>query len=385
MNVYHIFPYANFHEINIDWLLQKLKGLEEWAAQFDPDLIHDEIQSVINQMIADGDFDVFFAQWIQPLQTAIEDLTPRVEALESAVGDLSGTVSGHTTAISNLSDTVTNNYTELSGDITVINNTTIPGIQSDVLNISSELTALSNDYSAFKPVVTDELADHETRITALENAEPPIPAWQNRNYTYRGQRFDTLAELLAAVEAGLTYIGDIWRGVIPHPDPAITNFTVSVIVAFHRSNSSAYLIIYPATSTEKRKIINYSDSDPDGIHAIIDSIVQRNYTTFNSKLSTFNITSKSAAVTVWGSLLSATQYFGYPAFDPADDLNLNINGKLPFVQQYLSSATNIMLLDDNATDTYAYINSGYASVGGMLSYSTVNTADMGYPFMVKYN
>lgn len=384
MNVYHIFPYANFHEINIDWLLQKVKGLEEWAAQFDPDLIHDEIQAVINQMIADGDFDVFFAQWIQPLQTAIDDLTPRVVALETTVGDLSETVSGHTTAISNLSDTVSNNYTELSGYITTINNITIPSIQSDISALSHNLTTLSDDYTAFKPVVTDELADHETRITALENDEPPVPSWQNRNYTFRGQRFDTLAELLSAVESGTTYIGDIWRGVIPHPDPSITDFTVSVTVAFHRSNSSAYLIIQPITTAE-RKTIDYSNADPDGIRSIIDSIVQRNYSTFNNKLSTFNINSKSAAVTVWGSLLSATQYFGYPAFDPADELNFNVNGELPFIRQYLSSASNIMLLDDNATDTYAYINSGYGSVGGMLSYSTSISAEMGYPFMVKYN
>ena len=384
MNVYHIFPYANFHEINIDWLLQKVKGLEEWAAQFDPDLIHDEIQSVINQMIEDGDFDVFFAQWIQPLQTAIDDLTPRVEALETTVSDLSGTVSGHTTAISNLSETVTSNYTELSGDITTINNIKIPSIQSDISALSHNLTTLSDDYTAFKPVVTDELADHEARITALENDEPPVPSWQNRNCTYRGQRFDTLAELLSAVESGVTYIGDFWSGVIPHPDPAIT-LNVNVYVAFHRSNSSAYLIIQPTTNSRYRKMIDYSNSDAGAIRSIIDSIVQRNYSTFNNKLSTFNINSKTDSVTVWGCLLSATQYFGYPAFDPANELNLNINGKLPFVSQYISSANNIMLLDDNATDTYAYINSGYGSVGGMLSYSTVNTADMGYPFMVKYN
>ena len=383
MNVYHIFPYANFHEINIDWLLQKVKGLEEWATQFDPDLIHDEIQSVINQMIADGDFDVFFAQWIQPLQTAIDDLTPRVVALETAVDDLSGTVSGHTTAISNLSDTVSNNYTELSGYITTINNITIPNIQSDISALSHDLTELSDDYTAFKPVVIDELADHETRITALENAEPPAPAWQNRNYTYRGQQFDTLAELLTAVESGLTYIGDFWSGVIPHPDPG-TTLNVTVYVAFHRSNSSAYLIIHPTTLTTERKAVDYSDGDPDGIRTTIDSIVQRNYSTFNNKLSTFNITNDSLSISVWGCLLSSCQYFGYPAFNPDGDLGYNVNGKLPFVSQYLSSATDIMLMDNSATK-YAYINSAYSSVGGMLSYSTSISANMAYPFMVKYN
>lgn len=383
MNVYHLFPYANFHEINIDWLLRTVKNLETWIEQFDPDLIHDEIQTIINEMIENGDFNVFFAEWITPLQTAIDDLTPRVVALENTVDDLNTTVSGHTTAISNLSDTVTNNYTELSGYITVINNTTIPGIQSDILNISSELTALSNDYTAFKPVVVDELADHETRITALENDEPPVPSWQNRNCTYRGQRFDTLAELLSAVESGSTYIGDIWRGVIPHPDPGITDFTVSVTVAFHRSNSSAYLIIQPITTAE-RKAIDYSDPDPDNIRSIIDAIVQRNYTTFNSKLSTFNITNDSQSISVWGCLLSACQYFGYPAFNPDGDLGYNVNGKLPFISQYLTSANNIMLLDNSATK-YAYINSAYSSVGGMLSYTNSISTDMNYPFMVKYN
>lgn len=383
MNVYHLFPYANFHEINIDWLLRTVKNLESWIEQFNPDLIHDEIQTIINEMIENGDFDEFFAEWITPLQTAIDDLTPRVVALENSVDDLNTTVSGHTTAISNLSNTVSNNYTELSGNIDDINEITIPGINSDISNISSELTTLSDDYTAFKPVVTDELADHEARITALENDEPPVPSWQNRNCTYRGQRFDTLAELLSAVESGATYIGDIWRGVIPHPDPGITDFTVSVTVAFHRSNSSAYLIIQPITTAE-RKAIDYSDPDPDNIRLIIDSIVQRNYTTFNSKLSTFNITNDSQSISVWGCLLSSCQYFGYPAFNPDGDLGYNVNGELPFIRQYLSSANNIMLLDNSATK-YAYINSAYSTVGGMLSYTNSVSTDMGYPFIVKYN
>lgn len=382
--VFRYFPYANFHEINFDWLLQHIHDIDEWVKQFDPDFVKTEIQAVINQMVEAGEFDVYFQTWIEPLQTAIDDLTPRVTALETAVDSLSDTVSEHTTDISNLSDTVASNYTELHGDIVIINNTTIPGIQSDIDGLTHDLSDLSDDYSSFKSNTNDELADHEARITALENDEPPAPAWQNRNYTFRGQEYETLAALLAAVEAGQTYIGDFWSGIIPHPDPGIT-LNVTVYVAFHRSNSSAYLIVHPTTTTDDRKIIDYSDTDPDGISAMIDSIVQRNYSTFNNKLSTFNINSKSAAVSVWGCLLSACQYFGYPAFDPAASLNYNVNGQLPFVSQYLSSANNIMLLDDNADDTYAYVNSAYSSVGGMLSYSTNNLAAMAFPFVVKYN
>lgn len=380
---YHSFPYANFHEINIDWLLRTVKGIEDWVKQFDPDFVETEIQTIINQMVENGEFDTFFAEWITPLQTAIDDLTPRVEALETTVDSLSNTVSGHTTAISNLSDTVASNYTELSGDIATINNITIPGVQSDIDSLSHDLDDLSDDYSSFKSNTNDELADHESRITALENDEPPTPGFQNRNYTYRGQQFETLSALLSAVESGSTYIGDYWSGVIPHPDPGIT-LNVTVYVAFHRSNSSAYLIVHPTTLTTERKAIDYSDNDPDGIRTTIDSIVQRNYSTFNNKLSTFNITDDSLSISVWGCLLSACQYFGYPAFNPDGDLCYNINGKLPFVAQYLSSANDIMLLD-NSNTKYAFINSAYSSVGGMLSYSTSISANMAFPFVVKYN
>lgn len=383
MDVYHRFPYANFHEINIDWLLRITKHLEDWCAQFDPDMIKNDIQDIINQMVEDGEFDQFFAEWITPLQTAIDDLTPRVESLETSQGVQDENIQTLANSLSSLSGTVSSNYTELSGAITTINNITIPSVQSDIVAVSSNLTTLSDDYSAFKSATNSELADHETRITALENDEPPVPSYLNRNMTYRGQKYNTLSELLTAIESGVTYIGDYWTGIIPHPDPSFTNYAVTVYVAYHKSNSSAYLVIVP-NDTIDRNAVDYADSL--SVMLDINNIAQRNYNTFNNKLSTFNIYDPSATVvkTVWGCLLSCTQFFGYPAFNSTTELKLTNNGKLPFVEHYINTASDIMLLDNNV-DYYSFANKQVQTIGGLLSYSNNVSTPMAYPFIVKYN
>jgi len=54
MGLFEHFPYTNFHELNLDWLLRMMKELEARMDKIDGGNIEDDIANVIQQMIRDG-------------------------------------------------------------------------------------------------------------------------------------------------------------------------------------------------------------------------------------------------------------------------------------------------------------------------------------------
>ena len=64
----HKFPYSNFHEINLDWLIDSMKNLESQFAGVKKEIddaviymtenIYQTTTEIINQAIADGDITV---------------------------------------------------------------------------------------------------------------------------------------------------------------------------------------------------------------------------------------------------------------------------------------------------------------------------------------
>lgn len=398
MNAFHRFPYTNFHELNLDWLLQITKNLEDWCSQFDPDMIKTDIQDVINQMVEDGEFDQFFAEWITPLSDDITSLSTQVTTLETTVGGLADTVTDltprvqtletHMTAAEdNITDLATG-QTTLSGRMTTAEGaiTSLQGdvsaLQSATGALQSNVETLSNTFDTFRSVTNAALADHETRITALENAEPPTPSYLNRNMTYRGQEYHgTIAAFLAAIEAGQTYIGDYWTGSLEFASG--TSALHRIYVAKHFKADGAYLIVVPSNLTLSRGAIDYTAST---IRGTIDTYADYiNTNSMSGKLSPFTIVDNSGVATsVLGSLISAVQYFGYPAFNPTS-AGVYINGELPFIRDYLHKQTAIMFMDADANEyAYAETDSTFA-IDGVLRYSNATTTAMTYPFIVKYN
>lgn len=392
MNAYHKFPYTNFHELNLDWLLQITKHLEEWCAQFDPDMIKNDIQEIINQMVEDGDFDQFFAEWIAPISDDVADLETRVTALETTqteqdteIATVKSGLNALTLEYNTDKPNIFGQLDDLTGDLSDLE-TTVDSLQNDFTNLNSE-------YTAFRGVVTAELADHETRITALENAEPPTPSFLNRNMTYRGQAFSTLAELLQAVENGSTYVGDYWEGNIPakYAEPPATLTPVRIVVAKHYKNDGAFLIVHPITVRVARGV---ESADPvvdyaadAGVGGYIDSWCRQIISnTFNNKISLFTVAKSSAStMTVFGALLSSCQYFGYPAFSPSTELGYNVNGELPFIRDYLKSSDGMMFMDNNV-DYFAYAQTTASyTENGVLKYSNSLSTNFDIPFVVKYN
>jgi outer membrane murein-binding lipoprotein Lpp len=398
MTVYHRFPYTNFHELNLDWLLQITKHLEEWCSQFDPDLIKNDIQEIINEMVEDGSFDEFFAEWITPLTDDIATLNTQVATLETTVNGLSATVTDLTPRVQTLESHMTaaeENITDLAAGQATMGNrltaaegaiTTLQGdvgtLQSATGALQSDVETLSDNFDTFRTNTNATLSDHETRITALENAEPPVPSFYNRNMTYRGQRYGgTVSTLLSAIEAGQTYIGDHWTGQLEFAEGQ--RALHYIYVAKHFKTDGAYLIVVPANITLSRGAIDYTAST---IRGTVDTYVDYiNNNSMSGKLTPFAIVDNSGVATsVLGSLISAVQYFGYPAFDPTS-AGVYINGELPFIRDYLHKQTPIMFMDANA-DYYAYADTDSTfAIDGVLRYSNTTNTAMTYPYIVKYN
>lgn len=64
----HKFPYSNFHEMNLDWIISTVKALQasfdtlkketDDAIEYMTVHLNDSVASIINQMIAAGDIHV---------------------------------------------------------------------------------------------------------------------------------------------------------------------------------------------------------------------------------------------------------------------------------------------------------------------------------------
>ena len=364
MNVFHKFPYTNFHEINFDWLLEHVKRIEDWAAQLTPESIQEDIQNIINQMVADGAFDEIFAEWLTPIQTDLTALTERVVTLEETQETQRDLISYIQTDIDEFETATTNNFN-------VVNN--------NISAVSTDLTALSNDYADFKSDTNSTLTNHETRITALENELSTPVNWQTRNFIFGGAEY-TFVELLTAVRTGTAKIGDY--APITLTGYADVTHNGYIYVSHFVSDNKAYLtIVLPNYQLNRDKTV-FIDSM---LYSTCDYLPRRNAAMFSGSgagLSLMSITQRDGTdYSVMGISVSAVQIIGYPAFSSSDNY---LGVQFPFMAHYLNSPFKIILCDDNGTDTFAaYVANG---AGGYLTDETdvESTTTFAIAFSVLY-
>lgn len=152
MSFFNNYPYTDFHELNLDWVLKNLKELDkEW----------DEFK-VLNTITIQGTWDISknYPKYsivedngtgylsIKPIpagilisnldywlpvgtySTAIADLNSRLTTAEGNISSLQGTVAGHTTAINQLNP-LKEVYDYLSGTIICIGDSYLQGYNPD--------------------------------------------------------------------------------------------------------------------------------------------------------------------------------------------------------------------------------------------------------------
>lgn len=420
------FPYTNFHELNLDWLLKKLKNLEDWAAQFDTDELLEEIRQLILQMVEDGTFDEIFEEWVQPLRDDITNLQGRVSALETSQASQDVIINGLQTTVSTLVVTV-NEHGEIITDletrvealetsqvaqdvtiedhedrITALENSS-SGQGGDISALANRVTVLENNYSTLNTTVTElgdtvttyitetdaTLEDFEERISALEVED--VPTWQTRNNIYKGYQALTLADLLDRVETGKAYAGDFWHGQINLTAGSYVD--ANVFVARLKSNSGAYLLIVPdnieyARMTGSDLSIEYIGST---IATRAEMLAQNNLVRFNNKLNSMYVgTSYGASLQPLGIIPSAANIVGYAARNLVDSIGLN--AKFNFAEDYLQTPTALGLTDCSHDEvstyggTYAtYVSNVSNGCGGYIKIETDPTLARAFAVVVCYN
>lgn len=427
------FPYTNFHELNLDWLMAKLKNLEDWAAQFDTDALIEEIRQLILTMVEDGTFDEIFEEWVRPLREDINelqgdmaDLEGRVTALETSQAAQDITINGLQTTLSSLVVTV-NEQGELitsldtrvealetsqaaqdvtldehAARITALENSS-SGQGGDISALAIRVTVLENNYNTLSTTVTElgetvttfitgtiaTLEDFEERISALEVED--VPTWQTRNTIYKGYQASTLADLLSRVENGAAYAGDFWHGQINLTSG--TYVDANVFVARLKSNSGAYLLIVPENTEYARK--TGSDLNVEYIGSTIatraEMLAQANLVRFNNKLNSLFVgTSYGATIQPLGIIPSAANIVGYAARNLVDSIGLN--AKFNFAEDYLQTPTALGLTDcsHDETSTYGgtyatYVSNVANGCGGYIRIETDPTIARAFAVVVCYN
>lgn len=420
------FPYTNFHELNLDWLLNKIKSLEEWAAQFDTDALIEEIRQLILQMVEDGTFDEIFEEWVRPIKEDVTDLQGRVSALETSqaaqdviitglqttVASLVVTVNEHGELITNLETRVEALETSQAEQdvtlddhedrITALENSS-SGQGGDISALANRVTVLENNYTTLNTTVTElgdtvttyitetdaTLEDFEERISALEVED--VPTWQTRNTIYKGYQALTLADLLDRVETGKAYAGDFWHGQINLTAGSYVD--ANVFVARLKSNSGAYLLIVPdnieyARMTGSDLSIEYIGST---IATRAEMLAQNNLVRFNNKLNSMYVgTSYGASLQPLGIIPSAANIVGYAARNLVDSIGLN--AKFNFAEDYLQTPTALGLTDCSHDEvstyggTYAtYVSNVSNGCGGYIKIETDPTLARAFAVVVCYN
>lgn len=382
MPVFYNFPYANFHEINFDWLLQKVKSIEEWINQFSEDEVEQMITTILNGMIEDGTFDEFFAEWVEPINTQLADLTERVVTLETTQDTQDTLISGLRTDLNALTLSVNTDIPNIFSQLDDLS-ADMSTAQNDIDTLQNAYTVLNTDYATFKVTVTNELADHESRISALESVEPVKPKWQTRNYIYGGSVYAGVNDLLSAIESGDALIGDNAPVTLTRFD-GLGTINATVYVGKYYKNDGAFLIIKPDTLMTRESIAYKSDETGDYFSDICDTVARRNVGVFSNKLSLMSIETVSGDdISVMGMSISAPIIVGYPEFIEG----YYQNGKFPFIEHYLTAINPMLLSDDDGTNFAVFRNDDNSMTNGVISWKTqadLNTS-FSWAFVVRYN
>lgn len=128
------YPYTDFHEINLDWVIERIQ----------------EMYSIIDQKIADA---------IAPINAQINTINGRLDTIETNYNNLSQTVSNHTNLIA-----------QHSMQIQGLGNT-VGDILGDISTINSDITELQTTTEGLQTVVgvhTTEIADIYNKIAEID-------------------------------------------------------------------------------------------------------------------------------------------------------------------------------------------------------------------------
>lgn len=168
------FPYTDFHELNIDWLLQQVKKNSDWIENFDREYLETRVREIVNAMVEGGELDNWLNSNLDPIRELINVITADLEDLRQ---DFENHVTTSNTAFANvnaaiaavrnsLTDHETSSAETFSRIIARLTNleTDTHNLDVDLADVKADLLALTSDYNTFK-TTTNVSINNLTTVT----------------------------------------------------------------------------------------------------------------------------------------------------------------------------------------------------------------------------
>ena len=180
MSVFPSWPWTNFHEENLDWVIKKVKYIEEHIEEIVVDATSDMLDDTLtnpdkaSQAKVTGDGIRANAADIASLDTTVQGITNNVTNLTTRVTRNEGTINNLLAADDDLDDRLTelnNSYQGTRTDVTNLttrvtsNENSINNLRTDVTNLTTRVTR--NEGTINELLAADD--DLDDRITDLNN------------------------------------------------------------------------------------------------------------------------------------------------------------------------------------------------------------------------
>lgn len=217
MSTFEQFPYTDYQNLNVDWVLRNIKDLLQRVKALEDVNVREIILEELRKMIEDGTFDEIFDDLLDPIRarlTALESLTAGHTLAINELNSSQALQDAEIFALKNRMTAAETAIEELRAAIQILDPT------GEIGDISERIVALENAVTNLTVIVnthTTQITQILQRLQALENgaATPLYLQYEQRDITGADP-----AAIRASVTAhdGTYKIGNYWQGTYTDPE-----------------------------------------------------------------------------------------------------------------------------------------------------------------------
>lgn len=328
---FETFPYTNYQELNVDWVLREIKALKERVDALENTDFNQIVLDIINQYIEDGTFEEIFSQLLVDIRADISALEVIVTRHTGEITELQESQAAQDVSIADLLARMSAAETqilELIAAIQILDPTgEIGDIAETIAEIQQALLALQVTVNGH----TTQINDLISRVTALENGAsvPYVQQYESRDLDGTMTVYDFLTHVHDV--DGVVKIGNYITAAYTDPETLIS--ATAVLVCADKRTVLVRDTKHYAFGMPESMISGYANSS---IKTYIDLVVQAiadsaqyTLTPQPSALASHSWISTTQAGTSelppsvitethYGLLLSSMAVFGAPMFGALD-------------------------------------------------------------------
>lgn len=237
---FETFPYANYQDYNLDWVLQQIKSLLQRVKALEDINVREIIIEEIRKMIEDGTFDDLFDALLAEIRRQIAALEALTAEHTLSINELNSSQALQDAEIFALKNRMTAAETaieELRAAIQILDPT------GEIGDISERIVALENALADLTVIVnthTTQITQILQRLQALENgaATPIYLQYESHDITGADP-----AAIVASVRArdGVYKIGNYWT--ITYTDPETLESATATAVIADIDDRGAWIVL----------------------------------------------------------------------------------------------------------------------------------------------